>query len=205
MRLIVLSSDRKEGVMSEKWKDVPGFEGIYKISNLGRLKSFKQYASGRVLSNKNTTGWYFSVILEHKSRRRYTKIHQLVAECFLNFSPTKGFQIHHKDGNKQNNRAENLEIVSTARHIFLSMSDHPDFAKGMKRYNQETRPSPVMQFNLDGVFVAEFKNCAEASIATGICRRNINQVASKAEYKPGKIRKQAGGFIWKLKTKTHAA
>lgn len=51
----------------------------------------------------------------------------------------------------------------------------------------------------EGAIIREFHNSTEASLKTGVCQRNILQVANKEEYKPGLTRKQAGGFIWELK------
>lgn len=50
--------------------------------------------------------------------------------------------------------------------------------------------------NLDENFITQYDNAAEASRATGVCARNIKQVAGKEEFCPGHVRKQAGGFIW---------
>lgn len=52
---------------------------------------------------------------------------------------------------------------------------------------------------MNGHFIAEYANGRIASELTGICQRNILQVANEEEYKPGKVRKQAGGYMWKLK------
>lgn len=54
-------------------------------------------------------------------------------------------------------------------------------------------------FDKDGNYLASFPNSKIAEEITGVCHRNILQVASKDEYKPGKIRSTAGGFIWKFK------
>ena len=57
--------------------------------------------------------------------------------------------------------------------------------------------SLVTQYTLEGKYVTTYANCIEASERTGVCSRNINQVArGKDEYKPGLTRKQAGGFRW---------
>ena len=52
---------------------------------------------------------------------------------------------------------------------------------------------------MNGHFIAEYANGEIASMYTGVCARNILQVADGTEYKPGKVRKQAGGYIWKYK------
>lgn len=69
----------------------------------------------------------------------------------------------------------------------------------MVNYNKFDRPKHIQQFDLEGHFIAEYANARIASNYTGVCRRNILQVASGDEYKPGKVRKQAGGFVWKYK------
>lgn len=182
----------------ETWKDIKGFEGIYQISNMGRLKSFKGGPRGRILSNKNSNGGYFSVVLCYGTKRRYTRIHRLVAEAFVP-NPHNKPEVNHIDGNKQNNRADNLEWVTRAENHSHAIKMNPNMIKGMIRYNRYTRPKTIQQFSLDGNFVAEYPNAAEASRVTGICQRNILQVANRDEYRPGKTRRQAGGFIWRFK------
>ena len=71
--------------------------------------------------------------------------------------------------------------------------------KGMNDYNKYVKPKRVKQYTLDGVYLAEYVNCEIASRMTGICQRNIYQVASKEPYNSkGSVRKQAGGYVWKF-------
>ena len=71
--------------------------------------------------------------------------------------------------------------------------------KGMNDYNKYVKPKRVKQYTLDGVYLAEYVNCEIASRMTGICQRNISQVASKEPYNSkGSVRKQAGGYVWKF-------
>ena len=186
--------------MNEEWKWIKGFEGLYQISNLGRLKSFhKNKSEGRIMSLANVNGWYFTVILRDKHGEYSTKrIHRLVAEHFIGEIP-KGYHVHHKDGNKQNNRVDNLEIIPPKEHTKESMKQRPDYCKGMNEYNQYIRPRHIQQYDLEGHFIAEYANCKIASELTGVCRRNILQVADKQPFNSkGSIRKQAGGYIWKF-------
>ncbi len=182
--------------MEEEWKWVKGYEGYYQISNLGRLKSFKKYKSGYILSNKNEKGGYFSVVLTANGKTRYCRIHVLVAETFIGEIPV-GFHVHHKDDNKQNNVVTNLEIIHPKLHRKETEKTNPQIVVGMNNYNKFTKPRHVVQIDSEGHFIAEYANAEIASRLTGVCHRNILQVASKEEYKPGKIRKQAGGFYWK--------
>lgn len=185
----------------EIWKSISGWEGIYEISSHGRLKSFKKSMNGYVLSNVNVNGDYFSVVLKSKGKVRYTRIHRLVAEAFL-MNPAGFLVVNHKDGNKQNNNIHNLEWCSCKQNVDHAIKMNPNIIAGMVKWNTETRPTPVMQLSIDGVFISEFKNCKDAGRITGICSRNIHQVASAAEYKPGLTRKQAGGYVWKYKSES---
>lgn len=181
----------------EIWKDVCGWEGVYQISSHGRLKSFKQIKEGKILSNTNKTGSYLSVVLRSGRNTESTKMHRLVAENFIP-NPENKPHVNHRDCNKQNNHINNLELVTpseNARHA----TKHTDIVNGMVNYNQNIRPKTINQYDLNHVFIRSFKNGKEASIATGVCHRNILQVANKTEYKPGLTRRQAGGFIWEFK------
>lgn len=186
--------------MHEEWKWVKGFEGVYKISNHGRLKSFKKNKHGYILSNTNAKGDYLAVILTDPvtKKKRHTRIHVLVAETFIGNIP-HGYHVHHIDDNKQNNAASNLEIIHPKNHRKETEITHPQIITGMRNYNKYERTKHILQYDLENHFIAEYANAEIASRLTGVCQRNILQVANCEEYKPGKARKQAGGYIWKIK------
>ena len=164
------------------------------------MKSFKKYSDGYILSERNEKGGYLSVVLYDsiQKKRRCTRIHVLVAESFIGEIP-KGYHVHHIDDNKQNNVVTNLEIIHPKNHRIETHRQHPQISTGMINYNKFERHKHILQYDSDGHFIAEYANGQIASELTGICQRNILQVANGEEYKPGKIRKQAGGYIWKLK------
>lgn len=180
----------------ENWKWITGYEGTYQISDHGRLKSFKSDPCGRVLSNKNKDGWYLTVNLVKNGVRKTTRIHVLVAKAFIGDIP-KGYHVHHKDGNKQNNHVDNLEIIHPSKHREETLKVLPQIEDGMRNYNRYIRPKPILMYDLDGNYLASFPNSIIAERITGVCQRNILQVASKEEYRPNRTRKQAGGYIWK--------
>lgn len=183
---------------AEIWKDIKGFEGIYQISTNGRVRSFKETQGGRILSNKNSKGGYLSIVLKRKGLVISTRIHRLVAEAFIP-NPDNKPQVNHKDSNRQNNYVENLEWVTATENMKHAAKNNPEFLQGINHYNKVIRPKTILQFSLEGKLLREFLSAKEASRITGVCGRNILQVASSAEYRPGKTRKQAGGFVWKFK------
>lgn len=184
--------------MNETWKYISGFEGIYQVSNLGRLKSFKAEPNGRVLKNTNANGDYISVVLQYKNKIRYVRMHRLVAEAFIP-NPENKKCINHKDFNKQNNAVGNLEWVTFKENSAHAAKLKPSMLAGMINYNKFIRPKVILQITLSGLIIAEYPNSIEAQKATSVCQRNILQVASKDEYKPGRTRKQAGGYMWRFR------
>lgn len=178
----------------ESWKWIKGYEGLYQISNSGRIKSYHSDNKGRILSTKRNSGYASVVLVAHNGKHTTRKIHILVADAFIgNIKP--GHHVHHKDENKQNNHYSNLEIMPCAKHRSL----HPPKTDRMIYYNTCIRPRPIKQFTLDGQFLAEYSNAKIASKITGVCSRNILQVASKTPFNAkGNIRKQAGGYIWRF-------
>lgn len=181
----------------EKWKQIQGFDD-YMIGDQGTFLSRKR-GCWRIMSNIDKKGWYLTVNLKDNNGKRVTKrIHRLVYEAFIGDIP-KGYVVHHKDGNRQNNRVENLIAIPEKVHSNLHASQNPNIYGGMRHYNKYVRPKAIYQYTLDGTFITAYSNAKDAQRATGVCSRNILMVANKTEWKPGKIRKQAGGFIWKIK------
>ena len=93
--------------MGEIWKDIEGYEGLYQVSNLGRVKSLK-YNKERILKIANGTDGYKIVGLTYNSKRKTFKVHRLVAQAFIP-NPNEYPQVNHKDEDKGNNKVDNLE------------------------------------------------------------------------------------------------
>lgn len=110
--------------MKEIFKDVPGFEGCYQVSNLGRVKSLKRtinYSDGRkytyksvLLKSSLSTSGYLRVDLFKNQKRTGFNIHQLVAIVFLNHNPNgHKLVVNHINFNKLDNKLSNIEIITS--------------------------------------------------------------------------------------------
>ena len=110
----------------EIWKDIKGYEGLYQVSNLGRVKSLSRYSFGegrqkrklkeKILKPTNKKE-YFKVRLYNRSGYKFFKIHHLVAINFLNYSKSKKYIIDHVNNNKSDNRVENLQIITQRQNL----------------------------------------------------------------------------------------
>lgn len=113
----------------EEWRAVPGYEGQYEASNLGRVRSltrtvkasnqFRECSGvrkGRVLSARKKRNGYLSVVLCGREK----KVHRLVAAAFFGESSR---EVNHKDGDKENNRPENLEYATRGENVRHSYSE----------------------------------------------------------------------------------
>ena len=91
----------------EIWKDVYGYEGLYMVSNFGRVKSF-HHSKIRIMSPSKSARGYLSVNLQKKGTRKLFCIQVLVARAFI-ANPENKPIVHHKDANPSNNCVFNLE------------------------------------------------------------------------------------------------
>lgn len=109
---------KEEAKMQEIWKDVVGHEGFYQVSNIGRVKSLprtvnNKFYEGKILSTKNNNAkQYEKTSLHNNGKTKYYKVHQLVARAFIP-NPENKREVNHIDGNKHNNKVENLEWVTS--------------------------------------------------------------------------------------------
>jgi len=98
----------------EEWKDIPWYERLYQISNIGRVKSLARqkgflYQDDLMLKLRKKDNWYYSICLRKDNKSKYCHIHRLV---MLTFVWENKLWVNHKDWDKSNNKVENLEYCT---------------------------------------------------------------------------------------------
>lgn len=106
----------------EIWKDIDGYEGLYQVSNLGNVKSLTNRSNHKEekILKLNTNGKYYLVNICKNTKKKTLLIHRLVAKAFID-NPNNLPQINHINGNKLDNRVENLEWCTCRENIIHSI------------------------------------------------------------------------------------
>lgn len=156
----------------EIWKDIEGYEGLYEVSNMGRVKSLNYRKTGKEKIMKgldNGKGYLFVVLCKDGKDKKY-RINRLVAQAFLE-NPDNLPEVNHKDKIRTNNNVDNLEWVS-------------------HEYNVEySQAKAVIGINKVSGLIAEFPSLMEAERQTGIANSNICACLKGRK-------KSAGGYYW---------
>ena len=158
----------------EIWKDVPGYEKLYQISNLGRVKSIPKISGSglgfmtkeKILKQQNNGNGYKVVHLSKNSKIKKNYVHQLVAITFI----SKDYLFHkkvvdHIDNNRKNNKLENIQIVSQRFNCSKDKKIGTSKYTGVSR--QKTRKKWKAQINIknERIFLGEFITEYEAHLA----------------------------------------
>ena len=110
------TANKIESLTGEIWRDVEGYEGLYQISNFGRVNSLR-WAGGRIMCPKTSKFGYPCLTLFKDSRKHFTAVHILVARAFVPNPENKPI-VHHKDNDPANCRADNLEWVTYSENEY---------------------------------------------------------------------------------------
>ena len=159
----------------ETWKKIAGYEGMYEVSDLGRVKSLK-HGKEKILKPQKINNGYLLVDLYKDGHKKQKYIHRIVAEAFIQ-NPQCLETVNHRDEVKTNNAASNLEWMSPADNVAYSQ---PQLAKrSVQMFDKKT-----------GELLATYPSTHEAERITGIDHSHISKCCL------GK-RKSVGGYVWR--------
>ena len=190
--------------MEEIWKDIEGYEGIYQVSNLGRVRSLDRYYEkphprngvptrylkrGQIIISHPSRNGYMGVVLKVNRVQKNFMVHRLVAKAFVP-GYFEGADVNHKDCDRTNNRADNLEWVTRRENL---MYHTPDNETPMEQIHKSQR-SPVIQMTMEGEFIREWPSIHAAHLALNIDSKSITGCC-RGYYG----NKSAGGYRWKFK------
>jgi hypothetical protein len=163
--------------MDEIWKDIPGYEGLYLVSNTGEVFSLR---CRRCLVQHQDRGGYLRVPLVLDKKHKLWAVHRLVAMAFIP-NPDNFPEINHRDENKTNNHEENLE--------WCTRKYNAHYGTALKRMAM-TSSKPVEQMK-DGEVVKRWESIKAAGEDTGFDRGNISKCCT------GKSRTYKG-YEWRF-------
>lgn len=153
--------------MSELWKNIEGYENIYQVSELGRVKRLAGVGclSERLLKPIKDKDGYLKVFLYKSGKRKFLFIHRLVAQAFI--PNTNNFpEVNHKNEDKSNNKPNNLEWCTSKYNI--NYGHHNDSSA-------KSRWKPIVSIYNDNTY-EEFDSISEASEMLSLDIRNISKV-----------------------------
>lgn len=165
----------------ENWKDIENYEGLYQISDKGRVRNSR---SGRILIQKirkKNSNAYHLIVLSKDNVKKCHQVHRLVAKAFLP-NPNNLPCVNHKDENGENNNVENLEWCT---HKY-----NTNYGTCIKRFSEKNK-KPILQIK-DGTVINEFTSAVEAFEKYGFNRPSISQCCNG-------IIKSYKGFQFKFK------
>lgn len=173
--------------MKREWKPVKDYEGLYEVSNYGEVKSLERFDSlGRKVKEKilkfNKNKWdYLYVDLYKNGVKKHPRINRLVYSTFVGDIPD-GLEVNHIDENKENNRVDNLNLMTSKQNN--NWGDHISKVAA-------SRNKPVEALK-DGRVIYQFASAKEAAQKQKIFSSNITNCCR------GKA-KSYKGFIWQYK------
>lgn len=174
---------------NEVWKDVLGYEGLYQVSNLGRVKSlnYNKTKEEKVLQLQEYD--YIRVQLWKNGNCKFKQVHRLEYEAFYGPIP-EGMQVNHINENKHDNRLENLNLMTPKENI--------NWGTGQERAHKKLINHPntsrmIVQYSLDGkVIKDDWQSQKEIERVLGYYQRNISACCR------GKLHTYKG-FVWRYK------
>lgn len=175
--------------MEEIWKNINGYEGLYQVSNLGRIKSLERMVKSnnnnyrivkeKILKQNQDKNGYYVISLNKNNKSKKYIVHRLVAQTFIP-NPNNYPVVNHKDENKKNNCVENLEWCT----IYYNNIYGHRIEKAKKKIG-----IPLKQCDLFGNIINKWNNAAEVYNVLGYDISSIRKCCNKK-------RLTAYGFKW---------
>ena len=184
--------------MEEVWKDVAGYEGLYQVSNMGRVKSFVKNKAGRILKGGGNMDGYKIVFFGSGKDKKGFLVSRLVAQAFIP-NPENKPCVDHINTVRDDNRVENLRWVTKKENsnnpisVNNYMKSNKDKCKGRKG-RLHTSSRPIAQLDLKGNLIKTWDCGQQIQEETGYSSGHISECCN------GK-RKTFHGFKWEFKLK----
>ena len=181
--------------LNEIWKDISGFEGVYQVSNLGRVKSLSRcidYTDGRIrkfssqiIKPFSDKDGYQLVRLYKNSNVKTLRVHRLAYEAFFNL--IDNMQINHKNGITGDNHIDNLELVTSSEnhlHGFRELGRKPNICIGESNGSHKLTKVEVNEIRLKYIprIYSSIKLAKEYGVNKSTILRIINSVTWKYDY-----------------------
>lgn len=183
----------------EEWRDIPGYEGLYQVSNLGRVKSLFRYRVSKggcycpvvekIKAQKLTKDGYFETTLCKNKQLKSIRVHRLVAQAFIP-NPNNYSVINHIDENPKNNKVENLEWCTVAYNS--SYGTARERCSITRNLNQK-QSKPVLQLDLNNNVIKKWLSIHQIHKELGYARAVISACCNNKPHN-----KTAYGYIWKF-------
>ena len=167
--------------MEEIWCPIKGYEGIYEVSDQGRVRSLK-FGKERILKQGKPQNGYLQVDLYKNGEQKKYLVHRLVSKTFIP-NPDNLPEVNHIDEDKENNTVQNLE--------WCDRKYNQNYGNRTQRQSEKCS-KPVLQYTKSGEFVREWKSATDVERNLGYYSQNISSCCT------GK-RKNAHNFIWRYK------
>lgn len=173
----------------EEWRDIKGYEGLYQVSNEGRVWSIKR---NTWIKPQDTHGYYRVSLCKNGKYSKFF-IHRLVYEAFVGEIPDN-MQINHIDENRQNNCIQNLELLTTKENI--------NYGNRNKKVSEKLSKQ-VYQYDLENNLIAIYPSIAYAAKENKIHGSSICRCCNGGNYDKTRGKwhnfKQYKGYIWSYK------
>lgn len=163
--------------MKEIWKDVPGYEGLYQVSNLGRVKS--NYI--KKIINGSLRGGYLRVKLIKDGSKKTISIHQIVLMAFIGHEPNgMNIVVDHIDNNKLNNNLENLQLISNRENCSKDVNSNSGYT-GVCFDKSQNNYISYIKINSKRIHLGRFKDKQKANSIYKLALKNLNKYNGNAK------------------------